>query len=163
MRKFSWHKVVAAVGILLLMAVMTVLFALPQCLVLQDAENGRIYMLSRCPDGTEFSVTFTHSVNLSPVIDTFRAESGEIQAVRAKFYAFGAGMPTSLNPGESFSFTDDGAMEITGISTTYERLSYIVGTVFDYYLDLHGETTNLRELCGKNAHVELYLVKGLLR
>lgn len=154
-----WHKIITAVGVLLA-AVILVTLALPQLLVVQDAETGRIYMLSRCPDGTEFAVEFTHSVNLSPVIDTFRAENGEIHAVSAKFYAFGAGMPTELNPGEAFAFTEDGAMEITGISTTYDRLSYIVGTVFDYYLTIHGDVTNLRELCGRNAHVEIRLVGG---
>jgi len=138
--------------------VIVVLICLPQLLVVKDAENGRVYMVSRCPEGTEFLVEFTHSVNLSPVIDTFRAEDGKIRAVKAKFYAFGAGMPTELNPGESFAFTDDGAMEITGITTTYESLNYIVGTVFDYYLTIGGETINLRELCGRNAHVEILLI-----
>ena len=108
----------------------------------------------------EFLVEFTHSVNLSPVIDTFRAENGQIRAVKAKFYAFGAGMPTELNPGESFAFTEDGAMEITGITRTYDRLSYIVGTVYDYYLTIGGEVINLRELCGRNAHVEILLFGG---
>lgn len=156
--RHTWLKAVTAVSIVLLAAVIVVLICLPQILVVRDADTGRIYMVSRCPDGTEFLVEFTHSVNLSPVIDTFRAENGEIRAVKAKFYAFGAGMPTELNPGESFSFTEDGAMEITGITTVYDSLNYIVGTVFDYYLTIGGETVNLRELCGRNAHVEILLI-----
>lgn len=151
------RRIITAVGFLLA-AVILVAFTLPQLLIVQDAETGRIYMLSRCPDGTEFTVEFIHSVNLSPVIDTFRAENGEIHAVSAKFYAFGAGMPTELNPGESFAFTEDGAMEITGMTTTYDKLSYIVGTVYDYYLTIEDREINLRELCGRNAHVEIKLV-----
>ena len=158
--RHTWLKAVTAVSICLLAAVIVVLICLPQLLVVKDAENGRIYMVSRCPEGTEFLVEFTHSVNLSPVIDTFQAEGGEIRAVKAKFYAFGAGMPTELNPGESFTFTEDGAMEISGITRTYDRLSYIVGTVFDYYLTIDGTTTNLRQLCGRNAHVEILLFGG---
>lgn len=157
-----WRRIITAVGIVLA-AVILVSLALPQLLIVRDAESGRIYTISRCPDGTEFTVEFIHSVNLSPVIDTFRAENGEIHAVSAKFYAFGAGMQTELNPGESFAFTEDGAMEITGISTTYDKLSYIVGTVYDHYLTIHGETINLRELCGRNAHVEIKLVGGKIR
>ena len=156
--RHTWLKAVTAVSIVLLAAVIVVLICLPQILVVRDADTGRIYMVSRCPDGTEFLVEFTHSVNLSPVIDTFRAENGEIRAVKAKFYAFGAGMPTELNPGESFAFTEDGAMEITGITTVYDSLNYIVGTVYDYYLTIGGETVNLRELCGRNAHVEILLI-----
>jgi len=156
--RHTWLKAVTAVSIVLLAAVIVVLICLPQTLVVRDADSGKIYMTSRCPDGTEFLVEFTHSVNLSPVIDTFRAENGEIRAVKAKFYAFGAGMPTELNPGESFAFTEDGAMEITGITTVYDSLNYIVGTVYDYYLTIGGETVNLRELCGRNAHVEILLI-----
>jgi hypothetical protein len=158
--RHTWLKAVTAVSIVLLAAVIVVLICLPQLLVVQNAENGRIYMISPCPRGTEFLVEFTHSVNLSPVIDTFRAEDGIIRAVKAKFYAFGAGMPTELNPGESFAFTEDGAMEISGITRTYDRLSYIVGTVFDYYLTINGEVINLRELCGRNAQVEIFLIGG---
>lgn len=156
--RHTWLKAVTAVSIVLLAAVIVVLICLPQLLVVRDADSGRIYMVSRCPDGTEFLVEFTHSVNLSPVIDTFRAENGEIRAVKAKFYAFGAGMPTELNPGEEFSFTEDGAMEITGIATVYDSLNYIVGTVYDYYLTIGGDVVNLRELCGRNAHVEILLI-----
>lgn len=152
-----WRRIITAVGILLA-AVILVSLTLPQLLIVQDAETGRIYWLSRCPDGTEFTVEFIHSVNLSPVIDTFRAENGEIHAVSAKYYAFGAGMPTELNPGESFTFTEDGAMEITGMHLTYDKLSYIVGTVYDHFLTFEGEEINLRELCGRNAHVEIKLI-----
>ncbi len=156
------RKAVTAVGILVLAAVIVLLLFTPQLLLLRDADTGRIYLMKPCPVGCEFTVEFTHSVNLSPVIDYFRAEDGVIRATKARFYAFGAGMPTELNPGESFAFTEDGAMEITGITRTYDQLSYIVGTVFDYYLSLGGETYSLTEVCGRNAHVEMVLVGGLM-
>ncbi len=155
-------KAVTVVGLTVLAAVIVLLFCTPQLLLLRDAETGFIYLIKPCPVGTEFTVEFTHSVNLSPVIDTFRAEDGEIRATKAKFYAFGAGMPTELNPGESFAFTEDGAMEITGITRRYDKLTYIVGTVYDYYLDFGGVTYNLTEVCGRNTHVEILLVGGLL-
>ena len=145
--RHTWLTAVTAVSIVLLAAVIVVLICLPQTLIVRDADSGKIYMTAPCPDGTEFLVEFTHSVNLSPVIDTFRAENGEIRAVKAKFYAFGAGMPTELNPGESLSFT-----------AVYDSLNYIVGTVYDYYLTIGGDTVNLRELCGRNAHVEIVLI-----
>ncbi len=149
-------------GITILAAVIVLLLFTPQLLLLRDAETGQIYLIRSCPVGSEFTVEFTHSVNLSPVIDYFAAEDGSIRATKAKFYAFGAGMPTELNPGESFAFTEDGAMEITGITRTYGKLSYIVGTVFDYYLSIGGVTYNLTEVCGKNTHVEMILVGGLM-
>ena len=144
---------ITAAAALLLAAVIVFLFTLPQY-------TGFIRRIYRCPPGAVFAVEFKHSVNLTPVIDTFRAEDGYIKAQSSLFYSYGAGMPTELNPGESFSYTEDGGMLISGMSYTYEKLSYIVGTVYDHYLIFPetGEKLNLRELCGRNAIVELILV-----
>lgn len=151
---------ITAAAALLLAAVIVLLLTLPQYLLVREAETGRIRRIYRCPPGYSFAVEFKHSVNLTPVIDTFRAEEGYIQAQSSLFYSYGAGMPTELNPGETFSFTEDGGMLISDMSYTYDKLSYIVGTVYDHYLIFPdtGERLNLRELCGRNAVVELVLV-----
>jgi len=161
----KWRKTVTVAGFIVLATVLVsviLVLTVPQVLLVRDAQTGWVYAAILCPNGTEFSVDFTHSVNLTPVIDTFRAQEGKIRAVKSRFYSFGAGMPTSLNPGEEFSFLEEGGMEITGMSMTYNRLSYIVGTVYDHYLYIQDKTFNLRELCGKNAHVELLLVGGYM-
>lgn len=151
---------ITAAAALLLAAVIVLLFTFPQYLLIRDADTGFIRRIYRCPPGSVFAVEFKHSVNLTPVIDTFRAEDGYIKAESSLFYSYGAGMPTELNPGESFSYTEDGGMLISGMSYTYEKLSYIVGTVYDHYLIFPetGEKLNLKELCGRNAIVELILV-----
>lgn len=151
---------VTVVAGVLLAAVAVVLLFHPDVLIVRNSENRYICGAYPCSEGSEFTVEFVHSVNLSPVIDTFRAQDGKIRAVSAKFYSFGAGMQTELNPGESFDFTDDGGMIISGLSREYESLSYIVGTVFDYHLTIGEERVNLRELCGRNAHVELYISRS---
>ncbi len=150
---------ITAAAALLLAAVIVLLFTLPQYLIVRDADTGMIRKAYRLPPGGTFAVEFVHSVNLTPVIDTFRAEDGYIQAESSLFYSFGAGMPTELNPGESFSHTEDGGMLISGMSYTYDKLSYIVGTVYDHFLvfPASGERVNLRELFGRNARVEFFL------
>ena len=151
---------ITAAAVFLLVAVIVVILLLPQYLILRDGDSGVIYAVYSCPAGRSFAVEFKHSVNLSPVIDTFHAEQGYIQADSSKFYQYGAGMPTELNPGETFSFTEDGGMLISGMSYTYDKLSYIVGTVYDHYLLFPdtGERINLREMCGRNARVEFILI-----
>ncbi|MBQ7922575.1 MAG: DUF1850 domain-containing protein [Clostridia bacterium] len=153
---------ITAAAVVLLAAVIVLLLAVPQYLLIRDADTGMIRGIRRCPPGYTFAVEFIHSVNLTPVIDTFHAEDGYIQADSSLFYSYGAGMPTELNPGERFSFTEDGGMLISGMSYTYDKLSYIVGTVYDHYLIFPdtGERINLRELCGRNARVELILFGG---
>lgn len=129
-------------------------------LVIRDAESGRVYARYDCPDGTPFEVEFLHSVNKSPVIDVFEVSDGIIRVKEARYYTFGAGMPTEADqPTWKFSYADDGAIVVTGITYTYDRLNYIVGTVHDHYLTIHGERINLRELCGRNAKIEIYQQK----
>ena len=88
------------------------------------------------------------------------ASDGIIRVKEARYYTFGAGMPTEADqPTWEFSYAEDGAIVVTGITYTYDSLNYIVGTVHDHYLTIHGECINLRELCGRNAKIEIYQQK----
>jgi hypothetical protein len=125
-------------------------------LVVRDQESGKIYASFPCPNGTQFSVEFTHSVNKSPVIDVFEVNDGVISVVEARYYTFGAGMPFSSDePGWTFTTDEDGTIIVTGIGYTYDSLNYIVGTVYDHILTINGESINLRELCSKNAKISI--------
>jgi hypothetical protein len=102
----------------------------------------------------DFSVEFVHSVNQSPVRDTFRAEDGRIRPVAAKFYSFGAGMQAGLEDGQKLTREGD-AMIITGFKTSFSEINYIVGTVSDHILFINDERISLRSLCGRNAHITM--------
>ena len=166
-RTFLTHKkaaaaaiVTAALFVLAAVIFLTVSAGNRDTLVIRNAETGKIYARYDCPDGTRFEVEFLHSVNKSPVIDVFEASEGIIRVAEARYYTFGAGMPTEADqPTWEFSYADDGAIVVTGITYTYDRLNYIVGTVHDHYLTIHGERINLRELCGRNAKIEIYQQK----
>ncbi len=143
---------------LLISAGITAFFHLsvPDSLTVRNAETGEVYARYDCPEGTQFQVDFIHSVNKSPVIDVFEAADGVIHVVEARYYTFGAGMPTEADqPTWQFSYAEDGAIVVTGITYTYDSLNYIVGTVYDHYLTIRGERVNLRELCGKNTKIEI--------
>jgi hypothetical protein len=104
--------------------------------------------------GGEFAIEFIHSVNQSPVRETFRLEGRAIQPVSVRFYSFGAGMQADLEEGQIME-RDGDALVITGFSRAFAELNYIVGTVSDHLLMIGGETISLRELCGRNAHITL--------
>lgn len=148
--------VTAALFVLAAAVILTVSIQNSDTLVIRNAETGEVYARYDCPDGTRFEVEFLHSVNKSPVIDVFEASDGIIRVAEARYYTFGAGMPTEADqPTWEFSYADDGAIVVTGITYTYDSLNYIVGTVHDHYLTIHGEQINLRELCGRNTKIEI--------
>jgi hypothetical protein len=102
----------------------------------------------------EFAIEFIHSVNMSPVRENFFIEGKRIRLLSARFFSFGAGMQSDLEEGWTLE-RDGDALVITGYTTSWRELNYIVGTVSDHVLYINGETVSLRDLCGRNAHITL--------
>ena len=125
-----------------------------QTLVIKDAVSGKMKGRWVLNDGDEFAIEFIHSVNQSPVRETFKAEGGRIRAVSVRFHSFGAGMQSSLEEGQTMS-RDGDAMIINGLNRSFAELNYIVGTVSDHVLIINAKTISLTALCGKNAHITL--------
>jgi hypothetical protein len=142
----------------------------PRFLTVRDADTGRLY--GEWPLGaaqaeqagavqesaSQFSVEFVHSVNNSPVRETFAVNrDGGIVPVEARFYSFGAGMPSGPEAGAGLS-RDGDALVLSGFAdagTGHRELNYIVGTVSDHLLYINNETVSLRNLCGRNAHIRI--------
>ncbi len=104
-------------------------------------------------EGDEFSVEFIHSVNKSPVKDIFVIRDGKIFADRTVYSAFGAGVQTEVEEGQTLSYDEAGNMIVSGFNTEFPRVKYIVGTVSDHILEISGESISLTQKCGKNAHI----------
>lgn len=122
-------------------------------LVLYDSDTGVRYITEKADEGLMFSVEFVHSVNQTPVKDTYIIENGEICAYSTTYRSFGAGVQTALEGNEKMTYDDEGNMVITGFDITYDPLRYIVGTVSDHILTFKGEKISLRNMCGRNAKV----------
>lgn len=128
-------------------------------LVLYDTEDNTVYRRFSVNDGDEFSVSFVHSVNKSPVTDVFVIRNGGIYADRTVYAAFGAGVQSTLEEGQALSYDDEGNMVVSGFDTLFPEVRYIVGTVYDHVLKIGNgnKEISLTELCGKNAHVAFAL------
>ncbi len=122
-------------------------------LIMYDSDTGKRYITEKADDGLMFSVEFVHSVNQTPVKDTYIIENGEIRAYSTTYRSFGAGVQTALEGNQKMTYDDEGNMVITGFDITYDPLRYIVGTVSDHILTFGGEEISLRSLCGRNAKV----------
>jgi len=121
---------------------------------IQDTASGKMYLRLPLDDGFEFSIEFIHSVNQSPVRETFKADCGMIRPVSVRFYSFGAGMPVGSEAGQIID-RDGDALVISGFDQSFSQLNYIVGTVSDHLLYIDGEKISMTDLCGKNAHITI--------
>ena len=122
-------------------------------LVLCYSDTDKVIKSFDVTEGTEFSVEFIHSVNKSPVKDVFVIRDGKIIADRTIYSAFGAGVQTEVEDGQTLSYDKSGNMIVSGFDMEFPRVKCIVGTVYDHVLEIGGESISLTKLCGKNAHV----------
>ena len=119
----------------------------------RDRDTGEQYGRYALGEGERFSIGFTHSINLSPVIDVYQIENGDIYVEETVYYHFGAGVQTQLNEGETLSYGEYGSMVVGNIHQKRNNVGYIVGTVCDHILTVDGQQISLRDLCGRNAAV----------
>ncbi len=129
-------------------------------LVLYNADTGERYIAEKAEEGMMFSVEFIHSVNKTPVKDTFIIENGEIRAYSTTYRSFGAGVQTALEGNQKMTYDEQGNMIVTGYDITYDPLRYCVGTVSDHILTLGGEEISLRNMCGRSERVVFETVTG---
>ena len=122
-------------------------------LVVANSETEEIIMKFFVSEGDEFSVEFIHSVNQSPVKDIFVIRDGKIFADRTVYSAFGAGVQTEIEEGQTLTYDDEGNMVVSGFNIEFPRIKYIVGTVSDHILEIGSEKISLRDKCGRNAHI----------
>lgn len=126
-------------------------------LVLSDAGGGEVYAEFDVEDGNEFSISFIHSVNNSPLTDVYQVRGMDIYVVRTIYYAFGAGVQTEIEEDQALEYGENGEMIVSGFDRRMERLLYIVSPVSDHVLTVGGGEYSLTELCGKSASVEFAL------
>jgi len=133
-------------------------------LEIRDTETGRVYGSWALEEPGEFSIEYIHSVNMSPVRETFVYEGKKIRLKSVRFHSFGAGMQSYTDEGQALT-RDGDAFVITGFNVSFNKLNYISGTVFDHLvfdhlLIINDEIISLRDLAGinpdgKSAHITI--------
>jgi hypothetical protein len=120
----------------------------------RDSVSGKVYGKWTVPETGEFAIEFIHSVNQSPVKETFKIERRMIHPRQVRFFSFGAGMLSDLEEGQAME-RDGEAIIVSGFNVSFRELNYIVGTVSDHVLFINDEEVSLRDLCGRNAHITI--------
>ena len=115
-------------------------------LALTNNETGAVLLRYPAYQGLEFSISFTHSVNQSPVVELYRVEGGNIVLTAVEFETFGAGMPSHLEAGQVMHNLPGGGMRIEGFERDVGQLRYMVGHTADITLNLGGQQIPLSSL-----------------
>ena len=108
-------------------------------LTLRNKDSGELYARYRMDEGDRFSITFKHSVNQYPLTDTFEISEGKMMP-RSVDLCLRRRRAGGADLGEELSYTDDGAMLITGIHQDRTGVCYAVATVYDFFLKVKGRS-----------------------
>ena len=149
----------AAIMVVVIAAILTFAQRSGDDLVLRNGDTNEEFARFRVSEGDEFSVRFIHSVNQYPLTDVYEIRDSKIYVVRTIYNNFGAGVQTEIEDGQTLEINENGEMVVSGFNMEMPWLSYIVGTVSDHTLTLHGEEISLRELCGRNSKVAFSVEK----
>ncbi len=84
-------------------------------------------MILPLKEGEEFTIVYTHSVDLLPVYEIFYIDKGSIYLKETHFYNFGAGM--GLLEGRGEYKEEDGILKITNINERIEPFILRTGPV----------------------------------
>jgi hypothetical protein len=96
--------------------------------------------------GDAFEVTFTHSLNQSPITDVIQWTGEDLLVVKSIFKAFGAGVPVpSDGVGSELHFVD-GQYELTGINKHMQDFSILLSEVPDHSLTFKDHYVRLLEI-----------------
>lgn len=144
----------AAIMGAIIAAVVTFALRSGDYLVLRNGDTKEEYARFRISEGDEFSVMFIHSVNKYPLTDVYQIKDHKIYVVRTIYNNFGAGVQTEIEEGQTLEYGENGEMIVSGFDLEMPYLSYLVGTVSDHILTIHGKEISLRDLCGRNSKVE---------
>lgn len=92
-----------------------------------NPEDGRVIVQQDILLGQDIENMIIHSVQRTPVIDTYRAQEGRIWAWREKIQSHNAGLP-SLKPERGRFLYDAPWMIVEGGGASWETIHYRVGT-----------------------------------
>jgi hypothetical protein len=65
-------------------------------LVIRDTETNRLVWSGQIADDGTFAIRWTHSINRTPVVETYRVRNGQIILSELTFQDYGIGMESQL-------------------------------------------------------------------
>ena len=115
-----------------------------------DADSGDVVFQTPVDDGTRVTLSYTHSVEQTPVVDTYRVRDHRLVMTRMEFESYGWGLPAGANVTEengTFVYDPPGALR---------RLTVAPGTIAGHRLHVGSATYDLVALTdGRSVDISL--------
>jgi len=142
-------------GIFFLIAFTLLLLPVNKMLMISNQKAGTAICTLPINDGEILDVQFTHSVNLSPVIDRYQVCGACLVLQSTIFQTYGAGIPV-LEDGLGTSFTQtEAGFEIGGIDLPRTAIPIMLQTVPDHRIFYRKEMIHLLDFAASGTVIEI--------
>jgi len=126
-------------------------------LILTNANNGEILFKVPVPKNREFTIRWTHSVELTPWEEIFRIdEENNIILDRTRFKSFGAGVPDYAGDKATL---DDGYVLYSNINKKMPNLVYGISGIAKHTLIIENDVYKLYEFIPADLGVKFSVKK----
>lgn len=122
------HIPIIVFAVLIVTAVGVSVGAAETTLVVADAESGEHLLEVPVNDGDEVVLSYTHSVEKTPVQDVYVVNGTNLRMDRMVFHSYGAGLPAT----EPVEQTDDGF--VVQANESYKKLPVVPGSIAGHTL-----------------------------
>ncbi|HOE57670.1 MAG TPA: DUF1850 domain-containing protein [Bacillota bacterium] len=113
---------------------------------ISNGKTGKIVYIDDIDNVKEFTVSFRHSVNRTPVNEFIKIQGKKFIVYKTTFYSYGAGMPEFDASGKQKVTIEKGLVQIENIDRELECFAYLVGTYADHTLSYKDMSMKLSEL-----------------
>lgn len=111
----------------------------PRQLVCQHQRTDAVYAEIPIREGTEITLSWLHSIELSRWMDTYRTLADGMLLVSTRFKTYGAGMPMD----EGTVRNENGWIIIEDINRRLEAIRWINSHRVDYRIGIDGDETRI--------------------
>ncbi len=116
--------------------------------VRESGGAGRVVFLEKVAPGDTFTLSFTHSVEKSEVIDYFRIDDDyRIILYQTEFGSLNTGLPAVVSEGEIFERTDKG-FRLSNLNRVLPEIQLQVSVAYGGTLATDGNAVSLPALAG---------------
>lgn len=154
-------KVLTTLVVLTLLVLTAGRLEWPYLLQVVEARTGEVVLEVPLHAGECFTLEYRHSVQLTPVRETFRVQDGRMVLVETEYGTLGVGLPYGAEG--DFELEDGRCFRLSGLDRCFQQVFLWVSEIAAHRLEIRGKEFSLPALVGSDSLVELRLARALPR
>lgn len=144
--KLKFARLISVVTFVIILFIAILYIPVFRGLVIVNKKTGDILYCTKVKPGDTYTITYTHSINKSPVDDVFEIQQDySIMLKKTVFRAFGVGIPSETVGDQVMNIFDD-RIEIDNINMPVKEHLVFVGLIADHRFTVHNQQIHLNKL-----------------